>query len=65
MDKPARQNIAYLRVSTIAQDIEKNKAEIHHLANGATQRFVARRFHTTEANLHGWMKKRGRKRTAP
>ena len=35
------------------------------LANGATQRFVARRFHTTEANLHGWMKKRGLKRMAP
>ncbi|MBP7868123.1 MAG: recombinase family protein [Acidobacteria bacterium] len=34
------------------------------LANGATQRFVARRYSTTEANLHGWMKKRGLKRMA-
>lgn len=26
-------NIAYLRVSTLEQDIEKNKSEILHLAN--------------------------------
>lgn len=26
-------NIAYLRVSTVEQDIEKNKSEILHLAN--------------------------------
>ena len=29
-------NIAYLRVSTIEQDIEKNKSEILHLANDKT-----------------------------
>jgi IS1 family transposase len=29
------------------------------LANGATQRFVARRYKTTEANLHHWLKKHG------
>lgn len=29
------------------------------LANGSTQRFIARRYHTTEANLHNWMKKHG------
>ena len=27
------------------------------LANGSTQRFVAKRYHTTEANLHNWLKK--------
>lgn len=27
------------------------------LANGATQRFIARRYKTTEANLHNWLKK--------
>ena len=31
------------------------------LANGATQRFVARRYQTTEANLHNWLKKHGLK----
>ena len=28
------------------------------LANGSTQKFIAQRYHTTEANLHNWMKKR-------
>jgi len=32
------------------------------LANGSTQRFIARRYHTTETNLHTWMKKRGIKK---
>jgi DNA invertase Pin-like site-specific DNA recombinase len=31
------------------------------LANGSTQRFIARRYHTTEANLHNWLKKHGLK----
>jgi DNA invertase Pin-like site-specific DNA recombinase len=31
------------------------------LANGATQKFIAHRYHTTEANLHNWLKKRGLK----
>ena len=25
------------------------------LANGSTQKFIARRYHTTEANLHNWL----------
>ena len=29
------------------------------LANGSTQRFIAQRYHTTEANLHNWLKKNG------
>ena len=29
------------------------------LANGSTQRFIARRYQTTEANLHNWIKKQG------
>ena len=32
------------------------------LANGATQKFIARRYHTTEANLHHWLKKHGLKK---
>lgn len=32
------------------------------LANGSTQKFIAQRYGTTEANLHNWMKKRGIKR---
>jgi DNA invertase Pin-like site-specific DNA recombinase len=31
------------------------------LANGSTQKFVACRYHTTEANLHNWLKKHGLK----
>jgi DNA invertase Pin-like site-specific DNA recombinase len=29
------------------------------LANGSTQRFIARRYHTTEANLYNWLRKHG------
>jgi DNA invertase Pin-like site-specific DNA recombinase len=32
------------------------------LANGSTQKFIARRYRTTEANLHHWMSKRGIKK---
>ena len=32
------------------------------LANGSTQKFIANRYGTTQANLHNWMKKRGIKR---
>jgi DNA invertase Pin-like site-specific DNA recombinase len=32
------------------------------LANGATQRFIAKRYGTTEGNLHQWLQKRGLKR---
>ena len=31
------------------------------LANGSTQKFIACCYHTTEANLHNWLKKRGLK----
>ena len=31
------------------------------MANGSTQKFIAQRYHTTEANLHNWLKKRGLK----
>jgi len=31
------------------------------LANGSTQKFIARRYHTTESNLHRWRKQRGLK----
>lgn len=29
------------------------------LAHGSTQKFIAKRYGTTEANLHRWMKKHG------
>ncbi len=32
------------------------------LANGSTQKFIAKRYETTEANLHHWIKKRGLKK---
>lgn len=32
------------------------------LNNGSTQKFIAERYHTTEANLHHWMKQRGMRR---
>ena len=31
------------------------------MANGSTQKFIAQRYHTTEANLHNWIKKHGLK----
>ena len=34
------------------------------LANGSTQKYIAQRYDTTEANLHNWLKKRGLKRPA-
>jgi transcriptional regulator len=33
------------------------------LANGTTQRFIAQRYNTTEANLDNWLKKNGLKDT--
>ena len=35
------------------------------LANGSTQKFIAQRYNTTEANLHNWLKKRGIKKRRP
>ncbi len=38
--------------------LDKFKPEIEALlANGSTQKFIAKRYDTTEANLHNWMKK--------
>ena len=35
------------------------------LSSGSTQRFIAKRYGTTEANLHNWMRKHGVKRSPP
>ena len=46
----------------------KSKLDIYHteiealLANGSTQKFIAERYVTTEANLHRWLKKHGLQR---
>ena len=38
--------------------LDSFRAEIESLlANGSTQRFIAQRYHTSEANLHNWLKK--------
>jgi DNA invertase Pin-like site-specific DNA recombinase len=29
------------------------------MKNGSTQKFIAERYHTTEANFHHWLKQRG------
>lgn len=43
--------------------LDKHRPEIEALlANGSTQRFIANRYGTTEANLSNWMKKRGIKK---
>jgi DNA invertase Pin-like site-specific DNA recombinase len=45
--------------------IGKSKLDIYRmeiealLKNGSTQKFVAKRYQTTEANLHHWLKQRG------
>ncbi|SCZ86761.1 hypothetical protein NSMM_730011 [Nitrosomonas mobilis] len=31
------------------------------LANGSTQKFIAKRYHKTDAKLHNWLKKNGLK----
>jgi DNA invertase Pin-like site-specific DNA recombinase len=42
--------------------LDKHRPEIEALlANGSTQRFIAQRFDTTEANLSRWVKKHGLK----
>jgi len=43
--------------------LDKYKPEIEALLNnGSTQKFIANRYNTTEANLHNWMKKHNIKR---
>lgn len=43
--------------------LDKHQPEIEALlANGSTQRFIAKRFGTTEANLSRWLKKQGLQR---
>jgi len=43
--------------------LDKHRPEIEaFLANGSTQKFIANRFNTTEANLSKWMKRHGLKR---
>ena len=43
--------------------LDKFRPEIEALmANGATQKFIAERYHTTEANLSRWLKKHGLRR---
>src|SRR5688572_5889971 len=49
--------------------VGKSKLEIYRveiealIKNGSTQKFIANRYHTTEANLHHWLKQRGLERT--
>ena len=43
--------------------LDKHRPEIEaFLAQGSSQKFIAQRYKTTEANLHNWMKKRGIKK---
>ncbi|MCP4747201.1 MAG: recombinase family protein [Desulfobacteraceae bacterium] len=43
--------------------LDKYRPEIEALlANGSTQKFIANRYKTTEANLHNWLKKHNLKR---
>lgn len=43
--------------------LDKHRPEIEALlSNGSTQRFIAKRFGTTEANLSRWLKKHGLRR---
>ncbi len=45
--------------------LDAYKLEIEALlAHGSSQKFIANRYGTTEANLHNWMKKRGIKKNA-
>ena len=43
--------------------LDKYRPEIEALLkNGSTQKFIAKRYGTTEANLHNWLKKNGLKK---
>lgn len=43
--------------------LDKHRPEIEALLkNGSTQKFIANRYDTTEANLHNWLKKNDLKR---
>ena len=43
--------------------LDKNRSEIEALlANGSTQKFIAKRYKSSPANLANWMKKRGIKK---
>lgn len=45
--------------------LDKHRPEIEALlANGSTQKFIAERYSTTEANLSRWMKRHGLKRSS-
>ncbi len=45
--------------------IGKNKLDIYRveieslIKNGSTQKFITKRYHTTKANLHHWLKQCG------
>ncbi|MEO8768286.1 MAG: recombinase family protein [Nitrosospira sp.] len=42
--------------------LDVSRPEIESLlTNGSTQKFIVHRYHTTEANLHNWLKKHGLK----
>jgi DNA invertase Pin-like site-specific DNA recombinase len=41
--------------------LDSYRPEIEGLLANGSQKFIARRYHTTEANLHNWLKKRGLK----
>jgi DNA invertase Pin-like site-specific DNA recombinase len=44
--------------------LDRYRPEIEALlTNGATQRFIAQRYHTTEANLSRWMKRHNLRRS--
>jgi len=49
--------------------VGKSKLDIYRveiealIKNGSTQKFIAKRYQTTEANLHHWLKQRGLART--
>lgn len=46
--------------------LDKYRPEIEGLlANGSTQKFIATRYGSTEANLHNWLKKRGLTKARP
>ncbi len=51
--------------------VGKSKLDIYRLeieallVNGTTQKFIAKRYGSTEANLHHWLKKRGLIKTNP
>jgi hypothetical protein len=61
-NSPNLRDIQDRSFNIFCRELDPYRFEIESLlASGSTQKFIVRRYHTTEANLHNWLKKHGLK----